>query len=87
MADIRKMEGYIENFKTSEECEAYSRKLKENGYEELVDKANLRAARSRTRCALQLGENNEPRITQMPKVQFKEGGLPSLWFVPCRRRC
>jgi len=46
-ANIKKIEGYIANLKTSEECEAYSKKLKENRYEKLGDKANFRAAQLR----------------------------------------
>jgi len=47
MVDLRKMEEWIAGCKTSEKCEGYSKKLKEEGFQELADKANLRAAQLR----------------------------------------
>ena len=47
MVDLRKMDEWIAGCNTSQECEAYSKKLKKNGLGELADKANFRAAQLR----------------------------------------
>jgi hypothetical protein len=47
MSDFGKLEKFIASCKTAEECEAYSKKLKKEGFQEAADKANLRAAQLR----------------------------------------